>query len=244
MRVAAQRRPERLDAEAGADSAWRIRPADATLSDSNALQEGRLRLPLAEPTLRSTPEVQALCDELLQRTLTLVEAHFPAVAALLGHEPTKLQQQGRLVFSRGEPAINVYTCGGKFTPHEDCQTLTLLLPLSPPTDFCGGGTAFWSTAGSDLRADFTINSRARWSRAMEGAEPSLVLRPPAGTGILFGGDVTHAGVEVDSGTRVVFVASFSAPMSLNAPDDATTRRLFDHLVRSAAQGLPPPAAAQ
>ena len=75
---------------------------------------------------------------------------------------------------------------------------------------------------------------------MAGAEPALVLRPPAGTGILFGGDVTHAGVEVSSGTRVVFVASFSAPMSSSAPDDATTRRLFDHLVRSVVQGLPPP----
>ena len=39
--------------------------------------------------------------------------------------------------------------------------------------------------------------------------PTAVLRPPLGTAILFGGDVTHAGLPVEAGTRAVLVASFS-----------------------------------
>ena len=33
--------------------------------------------------------------------------------------------------------------------------------------------------------------------------------PPAGTALLFGGHVTHAGMPVTAGERAVFVASFS-----------------------------------
>ena len=39
----------------------------------------------------------------------------------------------------------------------------------------------------------------------------MVLAPPAGTALLFGGDVTHAGQPVAAGQRAVFVASFSRP---------------------------------
>lgn len=39
--------------------------------------------------------------------------------------------------------------------------------------------------------------------------PQHVLKPPAGTAILFGGDVTHAGLPVLEGTRHLFVMSFS-----------------------------------
>ena len=35
------------------------------------------------------------------------------------------------------------------------------------------------------------------------------FRPEAGSAMLFGGKVTHAGLEITSGRRVVFVASFS-----------------------------------
>ena len=52
-----------------------------------------------------------------------------------------------------------------------------------------------------------------------------MLRPPAGTALLFGGDVTHAGLPVTAGERAVFVASFSsvreeqvAPTPPTAPD--------------------------
>ena len=39
--------------------------------------------------------------------------------------------------------------------------------------------------------------------------PATVLRPAAGTALLFGGHVTHAGMPVTAGERAVFVASFS-----------------------------------
>lgn len=45
--------------------------------------------------------------------------------------------------------------------------------------------------------------RSRW------LPPHTVLRPPAGTAIIFGGDITHAGLPVTSGTRHVLVMSFS-----------------------------------
>ena len=41
-----------------------------------------------------------------------------------------------------------------------------------------------------------------------GVEPSLVMRPPAGSALLWRGHLTHAGLPVTSGERHVFVASF------------------------------------
>ena len=35
-----------------------------------------------------------------------------------------------LAWSPGEPAVNVYSKGGEFKPHEDEQTLTVLMPLT------------------------------------------------------------------------------------------------------------------
>ena len=39
--------------------------------------------------------------------------------------------------------------------------------------------------------------------------PVAVLRPPAGTALLWGGTLLHAGAEVTEGRRLVFVASFT-----------------------------------
>ena len=36
-----------------------------------------------------------------------------------------------------------------------------------------------------------------------------MLQPPAGTALLFGGEVTHGALPVTSGERIVFVASFT-----------------------------------
>ena len=80
--------------------------------------------------------------------------------------------------------------------------MTVLVPLSGGADFEGGGTAFWSAL------DTESSRRPGGSRADLPA-PTMVLRPPAGAALLFGGDVTHAGVPVQSGQRCIFVASFS-----------------------------------
>lgn len=76
------------------------------------------------------------------------------------------------------------------------QSLTVLVPLSGAgADFEGGGTAFWS---EDAR-----------NAAREGAAPTRVLTPTAGTALIFGGELTHAACEVVSGTRHIWVASFT-----------------------------------
>lgn len=100
-----------------------------------------------------------------------------------------------LVYSTREPAINVYKPPhGHFGMHKDGKAMTILIPLSDPTnEFEGGGTAFWSQA-------FPREGQH---------DASLRLRPKAGTVVLFGGGVYHSGLHIQSGIRVVFVASFS-----------------------------------
>ena len=105
--------------------------------------------------------------------------------------------------------LNRYTAGGVFPPHQDGAALTVLVPLSTcNVDFQGGGTAFWSEAevGKDPKAAL-------------GVSPSLVMKPPPGTGLFWRGHLTHAGLPVTTGCRHVFVASFNLlpPGSLGPP---------------------------
>lgn len=187
------------------------------------------KTPCADP-LDDT--ASALCEEILLRVMALIDNEIPSIATALfslkaddNNVPrlTDLSAAGALEFSSREPAINLYGPGGEFLPHMDHQSLTVLIPLTSPAPiekstcpplapppplqqqidgesaldsgapFSGGGTGFWS-------------QDARGPR-VEG--PTLVMRPPAGSAMLFGGKVTHAGLPVDEGTRVVFVASFS-----------------------------------
>ena len=140
--------------------------------------------------------VHDICDKLLLRQVAQVNAALPSLMpALFG--PDCLQSSSclhneRLVFSEGEPAINFYWPPGGFEAHEDKQSLTCLLNLSAEEDYVGGGTAFWSTPAGD-----------------EHNKPTLIVRPPIGTAIIFAGSVTHAGVAIASGKRIVLVASFS-----------------------------------
>ena len=64
-------------------------------------------------------------------------------------------------------------------------------PIPPPATT--PGTGFWAQDSLGHRVE----------------APAAVLRPPAGTALLFGGHVTHAGMPVTAGERAVFVASFS-----------------------------------
>ena len=61
---------------------------------------------------------------------------------------------------------------------------------------------------------------------MSGAPPLTVLRPERGTAMLFSGDMLHAGMPIEEGSRVVFVASFSGvrvwPDPWNRPLGAAT----------------------
>jgi len=117
-----------------------------------------------------------------------------------------LFQTQQMDFSIREPAINVYKPpSGHFALHKDDQSLTILVPLSDPaTDFTGGGTGFWGE-----------------KYPQEGMHsPSITMRPPPGTVLLCGGRVSHKGMHMEKGERVVFVASFS---KRNTSEEETTR---------------------
>jgi hypothetical protein len=49
-------------------------------------------------------------------------------------------------------------------------------------------------------------------------DPSLVLKPSRGSALVFGGDVTHAGMPVEAGIRSVLVCSFSTVTPASRPD--------------------------
>ena len=117
------------------------------------------------------------------------------------------------------PHTGLSTKGGAFLPHKDHQSLTVLLPMSAPIEsvFTGGGTKFWPPAAG---------------RGMEAAagggvgadDWSAVLWPSAGTAMLFGGSVDHAGVPVLSGKRVMFVSSFTKKRVWTKEPDGSWKR--------------------
>ena len=115
-----------------------------------------------------------------------------------------LYMAGELEWSEGEPAINVYTASGSFGCHKDHLALTVLLPLTSADDFTGGGTGFWAGGRSVDEDPFEA--------------PAAVLKPALGTALVFGGDVTHAGMPVEAGVRAVLVASFSTRTDASAAD--------------------------
>jgi len=143
-----------------------------------------------------------LADALLVRSLARVEQLAPSLLhTLFGtgclSDETVFHNR-KLDFTPNEPAISVYTAGGYFRPHIDGERLTVLLPLCSGDAFGGGGTAFWS-----------VSDATQIERTGADLPPTLVVTPPAGTAMLWAGDVVHAGRPVSSGERVVLVASFS-----------------------------------
>ena len=130
-----------------------------------------------------------VCRRVLPRVCALVDERLPS---LFGGRLARLYDDDGLEFACREPAVNVYGAGDEFLGHEDGKTLTVLIPVSSES-FAGGGTGFWSQDSRGHRAE----------------PPTVSLRPAAGDAMLFGGRVTHAGLPVESGERVVVVASFS-----------------------------------
>ena len=142
---------------------------------------------------------QTLSSALIARACLSLQSKLPSVAREC-FGPADLHMSGRrFSFAPSEPAINIYDVGGTFPPHEDRQSLTLLVPLSAPTvAFEGGGTAFWAA------------NAFRLGDELADVEPTLVVRPLVpGTAVLFGGSMTHAALPVISGKRHAFVSSFT-----------------------------------
>lgn len=162
---------------------------------------------------------QALCDTALLRGVARLRDQLPLLLpTLFGGESgigcpppspisSSIARDERLIFVSGEPACNVYFAGGHFRPHEDQQALTVLVALSDRTEFTGGGTAFWSEADRPPPIGPGVYTRAA------AGPPTMVLTLPAGSALIFGGNVTHAGQTVLDGERTVFVASFSTRIS-------------------------------
>ena len=177
-----------------------------TAGDQRRAADGAARAREApQPGLTST-EDNRLAETILLQVLQFVDAELPTLVRSEFHAPPTLPKEvprpglvelygaRELEFAPREPAVNIYGAGGAFAPHKDYQALTVLVALSSPASFQGGGTGFWSPAESE--DDLT-------------STPTLVMRPPRGAVLLFGGGVMHAGLELEAGSRAVFVASFS-----------------------------------
>lgn len=190
---------------ATADERAAMMSAAAAAAELDALYctapvSGRIRLSVPE---RLDLGARALSDAWLRRVLQLIGAQLPAVARslLLPDEPVSSLcelELDALDYADDEPACNIYEVGGEFKPHEDKQSVTVLVPLSENELYEGGGTAFWSE-----------EARGPGRSRASSSAPTLVLQPPAGTALLFGGEVTHAARPVTSGVRMVYVASFT-----------------------------------
>jgi len=195
-----------------------------------AIAAGRNRFSVSDPRAFSN-DVVLSCDAMLLTILDYIDEHIPSIYQTLFKSTTgedwlrqqplnaRLEQStvppsphlsdvceglrdlynmGELEWSEGEPAINVYDTNGYFGAHKDHLALTILIPLSSPDDdFTGGGTAFWK-GNRDVDENLTPDK-----------PPTTIIAPLSGSALLFGGDVTHAGMPVETGTRTVFVCSFS-----------------------------------
>ena len=222
------------------ECAEEIKRASGADQFKESVQAARVRIPTIEAAARANdegfscpPPLQSdsnqLVEEIFERVFAYIDEHLPSIRTHLFGEACEslvgLHRAAELKWACREPAINVYDANGEFLPHTDEQALTVIIPLTSPAaddddggggggdgggdggGFTGGGTGFWRQGADDHRVD----------------APSTVLRPSAGTVMLFGGRVLHSGMPVDAGTRVVLVASFS----LGESAEPATRRAAD-----------------
>ena len=109
---------------------------------------------------------------------------------------TKKLPELSFYFAENEPAINRYTTCGIFEPHVDSHAITVNILLSDK--FTGGGTQFWRETGDQaLSDDGSIG------------EPTCIIHPKVGCGMIWNGNVMHSGAETVSGTRYLLVASLT-----------------------------------
>jgi hypothetical protein len=148
-------------------------------------------------------QARRIVDEVLfGRVLELLERREPDIASACFGACSGLASLPAH-FKGIEPSINVYTAGGFAGPHQDHQALTVLAQLSPSSCFEGGGTAFWpEEQASGWMAPLDLEKALK-----RGTE--VVVRPEQGDVLLWGANLPHAGVAVESGTRHVLVGSFS-----------------------------------
>lgn len=185
-------------ADAQRGSLWRRTLANLLEATSNNKKSrGRTRVPI-KGIANSRP-----FDDAFAKVLRIVDEELPSVVDLFQTDSVgALHASDDLEFSAREPAFNLYREGGDFNAHVDRQTLTVLLYLTPPDSCEGGGTGFWS---HDTAFGATANPSTDAYKP-----PTVVLDPPVGTALLYGGRLMHAGMPVTSGMRAIFLGSFSA----------------------------------
>ena len=107
-----------------------------------------------------------------------------------------------------DPVVIKYVEGNKLAPHEDMRELTVVIPLNPLDDFPlggeSGGTRFWLGGTTPENADST---------------GGVSVKPSAGSGILFNGEITHSGNPVYSDTRFVLMSSITLDDDVHDADD-------------------------
>lgn len=115
-----------------------------------------------------------------------------------------------------EPAVNRYTAGGCFETHTDKHALTVNVLLHDGglngDAFDGGGTAFFredEDTTQKLRREARLRRRPYTFASTVEDAPTVVIHPHAGVGVVFSGEIKHAGRAVTAGLRHVLVASFS-----------------------------------
>jgi len=158
---------------------------------------------------RFDKDCQDVMDRVLgQHVLAFIRQRLPKVAKQLFDSNTRNMPQGerkedkdgsakdKMACYWDDPVVIKYKAGNELAPHEDMRELTIVVPLNPLGDFplTGGGTRFWLETISPEYAD---------------SNGGISLKPAAGTGILFNGNITHSGNAVHAGTRFVLMTSIT-----------------------------------
>jgi len=206
---------EWIEVRLGPDSQLMLKNSVSCVSELLSAEECRVLIQAAEDCISHNPRIESskelfvnvpLCDMdnaaraisralIHERVLPLLERQLPpgTLTDMFGrsHQLSSMQ----LRFSRGEPAVNRYIVGGDFSVHCDGCDVTIVVPLNEQGAFEGGGTYFWHEAVE--RGDAEPNRDA------------IHINAPLGSGLLFHGNVQHAGKAVEEGVRHLYVASFS-----------------------------------
>jgi hypothetical protein len=106
--------------------------------------------------------------------------------------------------SNPEPMVNIYEQGGFFKRHNDGMHMTLLVVLEDADE--GGGTAFYTTCSGGCGENVEEDGPANPMLARE--RPERIERPPVGTAMIWGANLSHSAMPVTRGNRAVYVGSF------------------------------------
>lgn len=165
--------------------------------DISKTEAAKLRMSVLDHTRESKGDVHgglglhctALWETVLnERLIPFLQTQLPDVFGEL------LAGAAGVEYAGSEPSVNRYLTGGEFRSHTDDEAVTVNCLLRKG-GFLGGGTEFWEDDGS--------------SGLFNDDQCTVRLHPEPGVGVLFHGDVWHAGAPVTEGVRYLLVASFT-----------------------------------